>query len=39
LRTWSDMDLEDNGRLTHPMRYDVTSDKYISVAWEDAFER
>jgi molybdopterin-dependent oxidoreductase alpha subunit len=37
LRTWSDMDLEDNGRLTHPMRYDAASDKYIPVVWEDAF--
>jgi anaerobic selenocysteine-containing dehydrogenase len=37
LRTWSDMDLEDNGWLTHPMRYDSTSNKYIPVAWEDAF--
>jgi anaerobic selenocysteine-containing dehydrogenase len=27
LRTWSDMGLEDNGRLTHPMRYDATRDK------------
>ena len=24
LRTWSNMDLENNGRLTHPMRYDAT---------------
>jgi molybdopterin-dependent oxidoreductase alpha subunit len=38
LRTWSDMELEDNGRLKHPMRYDVTTDKYIPVVWEDAFE-
>jgi anaerobic selenocysteine-containing dehydrogenase len=37
LWTWSDMELEDNGRLTHPMRYDATSDKYIPVVWEDAF--
>jgi molybdopterin-dependent oxidoreductase alpha subunit len=37
LRTWSDRDLEDNGRLTHPMRYDAGSDKYIPVAWQEAF--
>ncbi|HEY3719228.1 MAG TPA: formate dehydrogenase, partial [Roseiarcus sp.] len=37
LRTWSDKDLEDNGRLTHPMRYDAASDKYLPVAWDEAF--
>ncbi|WP_430473865.1 FdhF/YdeP family oxidoreductase [Thalassospira lucentensis] len=33
----SDYELELNGRLTHPMRYDAQSDKYLPVAWEDAF--
>ena len=37
LRDWSDHDLEDNGRLTHPMRYDPESDKYVPISWEDAF--
>jgi molybdopterin-dependent oxidoreductase alpha subunit len=37
LLSWSDYDLENEGRLTHPMRYDVASDKYRPVAWEDAF--
>ncbi len=37
LRTWADKDLEDNGRLTQPMRYDAASDKYFPVAWDDAF--
>jgi molybdopterin-dependent oxidoreductase alpha subunit len=37
LRTWSDFDLEHAGRLTHPMRYDASSDKYVPVAWTDAF--
>jgi molybdopterin-dependent oxidoreductase alpha subunit len=37
LRTWADKDLEDNGRLTHPMRYVAASDKYLPVAWDDAF--
>src|SRR5581483_9426970 len=37
LRGWTDHELEDNGRLTHPMRYDAASDKYLPVAWEDAF--
>ena len=33
----SDYELERNGRLTHPMRYDAQNDKYLPVAWEDAF--
>jgi anaerobic selenocysteine-containing dehydrogenase len=38
LESWSDHDLEDLGRLTHPMRWDSQSDKYIAVSWEDAFQ-
>ena len=34
---WSDYDLENEGRLTHPMRYDAGLDRYVEVAWEDAF--
>ncbi|TCT08314.1 FdhF/YdeP family oxidoreductase [Aquabacter spiritensis] len=34
---WSDHDLENEGRLTHPMRYDVTSDTYVEVSWDEAF--
>ncbi|MEM1237799.1 MAG: FdhF/YdeP family oxidoreductase [Pseudomonadota bacterium] len=37
LREWSDHDLEHEGRLTHPLRYDPQSDKYEVVEWEDAF--
>ncbi|WP_454253609.1 FdhF/YdeP family oxidoreductase [Pseudomonas sp. Marseille-Q7302] len=37
LRTWTDHDLEDQGRLTHPMRYDAASDTYRPVSWADAF--
>ena len=37
LRKLSDYELELNGRLTHPMRYDRASDRYLPVAWEDAF--
>ncbi|RCK28979.1 FdhF/YdeP family oxidoreductase [Thalassospira lucentensis] len=37
LRKLSDYELELNGRLTHPMRYDAQSDTYLPVAWEDAF--
>src|SRR6218665_2914187 len=37
LRGWTDYDLEQHGRLTHPLRYDPQSDTYQAVAWEDAF--
>ena len=37
LRTWSDYDLEQQGRLTHPMRYDAASDRYVPCQWEEAF--
>ncbi|WP_062111777.1 FdhF/YdeP family oxidoreductase [Aureimonas sp. AU40] len=33
----SDYELELNGRLTHPMRYDRASDRYLPVGWADAF--
>ena len=37
LRNWSDHDLEEQGRLTTPMRYDAASDKYLPVDWDEAF--
>ncbi|MFS2178632.1 FdhF/YdeP family oxidoreductase [Rhizobium pisi] len=37
LRQLTDYELELNGRLTHPMRYDGASDRYLPVSWEDAF--
>ncbi|TZG27303.1 FdhF/YdeP family oxidoreductase [Sphingomonas montanisoli] len=37
LRSWRDYDLEQNGRLTHPLRYDVVTDKYVACSWEEAF--
>ncbi|MCK9512871.1 MAG: FdhF/YdeP family oxidoreductase [Pigmentiphaga sp.] len=37
LLEWQDYDLENEGRLTHPMRYNAASDTYVPVAWEDAF--
>ena len=37
LREWADYDLEMEGRLTQPMRYDTTSDKYLPVSWDEAF--
>src|ERR1700761_1923786 len=39
LRAWSDHDLEDQGRITHPMAYDAASDRYLPIAWDDAFAR
>ncbi|WP_430307311.1 FdhF/YdeP family oxidoreductase [Rhizobium sp. 0TCS1.26] len=38
LRDWSDHDLEQAGRLTHPMRLDRTQDRYVPCSWEEAFE-
>ncbi len=37
LEGWRDHDLEEQGRLTHPMRWDPNSDKYLPVSWEEAF--
>ncbi|GGC15355.1 oxidoreductase alpha (molybdopterin) subunit [Pseudoduganella buxea] len=37
LESWSDHDLEDQGRLTEPLRWDAASDKYRPVAWDTAF--
>ncbi|KAA3509903.1 FdhF/YdeP family oxidoreductase [Agrobacterium rosae] len=37
LRTWSDYNLEKQGRLTDPLRYDSATDKYLPVSWDDAF--
>ncbi len=33
----SDYWLEMQGRLTEPMRYDATTDKYVPCSWDDAF--
>jgi molybdopterin-dependent oxidoreductase alpha subunit len=38
LRDWKDYDLEQHGRLTHPLRYDAASDKYQACSWEEAFD-
>ena len=37
LRARSDRELEGEGRLTHPMRYDAAIDRYVPVSWEAAF--
>ena len=33
----SDYWLEEQGRLTEPMRYDAGSDHYVPIGWEEAF--
>ncbi|MEX6506773.1 FdhF/YdeP family oxidoreductase [Jiella sp. M17.18] len=38
LRTWKDYDLEQEGRLTHPMRYDPETDRYVPCEWSEAFQ-
>lgn len=37
LSTWSDEELEAQGRLTHPMVYDAETDHYVPIGWDDAF--
>jgi molybdopterin-dependent oxidoreductase alpha subunit len=37
LEDWSDHALEDQGRLTVPLRWDAASDKYRPIAWDSAF--
>ena len=36
LETWRDHDLEEQGRLTEPMRWDPDTDKYVPVGWDEA---
>ncbi|OLP60273.1 formate dehydrogenase [Xaviernesmea oryzae] len=37
LKTFDDYELEMTGRLTHPMRYDRVTDRYVPVDWDEAF--
>ncbi|HEV7417545.1 FdhF/YdeP family oxidoreductase [Tianweitania sediminis] len=37
LKKLTDYELELHGRLTHPMRYDRATDRYLAVDWQDAF--
>ncbi len=39
LLDWSDFDLEMQGRLTHPLVYNASADKYVECAWDEAFEK
>lgn len=38
LLDWDDYHLEQAGRLTHPLRYDVSTDKYVPVSWGQAVD-
>ncbi|MFM0502575.1 FdhF/YdeP family oxidoreductase [Paraburkholderia caffeinilytica] len=37
LQTWSGFELESQGRLTAPMRWDAATDRYVPTTWEHAF--
>nr|WP_265499844.1 FdhF/YdeP family oxidoreductase [Paracoccus beibuensis] len=37
LADWDAHDLERQGRLTHPLRYDAASDRYVETSWDEAF--
>ncbi|WP_268798198.1 FdhF/YdeP family oxidoreductase [Pseudomonas huanghezhanensis] len=37
LLQWSDYDLEQHGRLTHPLRYDPVTDHYRETSWAEAW--
>ncbi|MCW2286236.1 molybdopterin-dependent oxidoreductase alpha subunit [Rhodoblastus acidophilus] len=37
LRRWPDFNLEMQGRLTAPLRYDPASDRYLPCSWNRAF--
>jgi len=37
LRSWTDHDLEALGRLTEPLAYDATTDRYRRIGWDEAF--
>ncbi|MDB5461311.1 MAG: oxidoreductase alpha (molybdopterin) subunit, partial [Caulobacteraceae bacterium] len=39
LWTWADFDLENEGRLTHPLAYDIQTDRYVAIGWDEAFAR
>lgn len=34
---WTDYQLEDQGRLTHPMAYNAEKDIYEAIGWDEAF--
>ncbi|MBI5924596.1 MAG: FdhF/YdeP family oxidoreductase [Aquabacterium sp.] len=34
---WTDHALEDMGRLTEPLQYDASTDRYRAITWDEAF--
>jgi molybdopterin-dependent oxidoreductase alpha subunit len=39
LESWRDHDLEEQGRLTDPLRWDSRSDKYVPISWDQVFDK
>jgi len=39
LLAWTDHELEDQGRLTHPLAYNAERDAYEAIGWDEAFAR
>lgn len=39
LREWKDHDLEKEGRLTRPLRYNKDTDRYEEIGWDAAFRQ
>jgi molybdopterin-dependent oxidoreductase alpha subunit len=39
LWNWPDFDLENEGRLTHPMAYDPATDRYLPISWDLALAK
>ena len=37
LKTWADYDLEIQGRLTEPLKYEEALDTYVACSWDEAF--
>lgn len=38
LQGWSGYELEHSGRLSEPVYYDATQDRYIAISWEAAYQ-
>jgi molybdopterin-dependent oxidoreductase alpha subunit len=37
LESWTELQLESQGRLTAPLRWDAATDRYVQVSWDAAF--
>ena len=38
LQGWSGYELEHSGRLSEPLYYDATQDRYVSISWDAAYQ-